>query len=101
MELDAISQPELEQIERIGSVDLVIGILDVERQEKGSNVVAMTREALTELSKPLRAIVVCNNGTHSTAAATPEFFSAPWPVGKAGWVDAPILLFQSELTADR
>jgi hypothetical protein len=72
VELDAISQPELEQIERIGSVDLVIGILDVERQEKGSNVVALTREALTELSKPLRAIVVCNNGTHSTAAATPE-----------------------------
>jgi hypothetical protein len=72
VELDAISQPELEQIERIGSVDLVIGVLDVERQEKGSNVVAMTREALTELAKPLRAIVVCNNGTHSPAAAKPE-----------------------------
>ncbi len=72
MELDAISQPELERIERMGSADLVIGILDAERHEEGSTGVAMTREALTELAKPLRAIVVCNNGTHSPAAATPE-----------------------------
>ena len=34
------------------------------------------------------------------AAATPEFFAAPVPVGKAGWVDAPILLLKSGLTAD-
>ena len=33
MELDAISQPELEQIERIGSADLVVGILDPEHAE--------------------------------------------------------------------
>ena len=33
MELDAISQPELEQIERVGSADLVVGILDGMRQE--------------------------------------------------------------------
>jgi hypothetical protein len=36
-----------------------------------------------------------------TAAATPEFFSAPVPVGKAGCVEAPTLLFQSGLTALR
>ena len=72
MELDAISQPELEQIERIGSADLVIGIFDLERQEDGSTAVAMTREALAELSMPLRAMVVCNNGSHSPSAATPE-----------------------------
>jgi hypothetical protein len=72
VELDAISQPELEQIERVGSADLVIGIFDLEHQENGSNAVAMTREALAELSMPLRAIVVCNNGSHSPPAATPD-----------------------------
>ncbi len=64
MELDTISQPELEQLERIGSADLVIGILDVERQDEGCSAVAMTRDVLKELSKPLRAMVVCSNGTH-------------------------------------
>ncbi len=71
MELDAISQPELEQIERAGSADLVVGIFDLDHQEEGA-AVAMTREALAELSTPLRAIVVCNNGTYSPAVAAPE-----------------------------
>ena len=35
MELDAISQPDLEQIERIGKADIVIGILDLEHREDG------------------------------------------------------------------
>jgi hypothetical protein len=64
VELDAISPPELEQIERLGSADLVIGILGGDGQESGS-AVEMTREALTDLSQPLRAMVVSNNGTHS------------------------------------
>ncbi len=72
MELDAISQPELEQIERIGSADLVVGIFDLERQEGVSTAVTLTREALVDLSKPLRAIVVSNNGTHGPASAAPE-----------------------------
>src|SRR6266853_3277361 len=72
MELDVISQPELEQIERLGSADLVIGIFDLERQVESHAAVEMTREALMELSKPLRAMVVCNNGTHSPAAAMPD-----------------------------
>ena len=72
MELDAISQPELEQIERIGSADLVVGIFDLERQEGISTAVTLTREALVDLSKPLRAIVVSNNGTHGPASAAPE-----------------------------
>jgi len=72
VELDAISQPELEQIERIGSADLVVGIFDLERQEGISTAVTLTREALVDLSKPLRAIVVSNNGTHGPASAAPE-----------------------------
>jgi hypothetical protein len=63
MELDAIPQPELEQIERIGSADLVVGIFDMECLEEGTPI-AMTREALAGFSQPLRAMVVSNNGTH-------------------------------------
>lgn len=72
MELDAISQPELEQIERTGGVDLVIGILGSDHQDQGCSPVAMTLEALKPLSRPLRAMVICNNGTHEASAATPE-----------------------------
>jgi len=72
VELDAISQPELEQIERIGGADLVIGILGADRQEEGSSAIAMTREALAELSKPLRTAVVCGNGAHSPVPAPAE-----------------------------
>ena len=39
MELDAISQPELEQIEKIGTADLVVGIFDLERQDDVSSAV--------------------------------------------------------------
>jgi hypothetical protein len=87
MELDAIPQPELEQIERIGGADLVIGILGHARSEGDGTAVSMTREVLAELSKPLRAMVVCNNGTHSPAAApevpgdnqSPAVFSCSLP----------------------
>jgi len=72
VELDAIPQPELEQIERIGGADLVIGILGHARSQGDGTAVSMTREVLAELSKPLRAMVVCNNGTHSPAAAAPD-----------------------------
>jgi hypothetical protein len=72
VELDAISQPELEQIERVGSADLVIGIFDLEHREEGSTAVAITRDALAEISSPLRAIVVSNNGSHSPVATDPE-----------------------------
>jgi hypothetical protein len=70
VELDAISQPELDQIEQIGRADLVVGIFDLEGKGDGNDV-AMTREALAELGKPLRiplrAIVICNNGVHAPA----------------------------------
>jgi hypothetical protein len=99
VELDAISQPELEQLERIGNADLVIGILGGEGPEQGGSAVETTREALLELSNParppLRAMVVCNKGTHGEAAAKPpvaaekasrdnhvpavSFFSLPLP----------------------
>jgi hypothetical protein len=71
VELDAISQPELELVERVGTADVVVGILDLEHQD-GSSAVAITREALANLSTPLRAMVVCNNGTHAPDETPPE-----------------------------
>jgi glucosylglycerate synthase len=75
VELDTISQPELEQLERIVSADLAIGILDGVCQDEGDSAVAVTREALMELSQPrapLRVMVFCNNGTHASAAPESE-----------------------------
>jgi hypothetical protein len=67
VELDAISQPDLEQLEQLGSSDLVIGILHGEGREETNSAVAMTREALAPLSQPLRAIVVCSNSNHASS----------------------------------
>lgn len=69
MELDAIPQPELEQVERIGSADLVVGIFDLERLEESGTPIALTREALRGFTQPLRAMVVSNNGTHAPVSS--------------------------------
>ena len=76
MELDSLSQPDLEQIERMGSADVVVGVLDLEPLEEGTTAVAITREALAGFTTPLRAMVVCgnpaSNGTHGPVTATLE-----------------------------
>jgi hypothetical protein len=78
VELDAISQPELEQIQRIGSTDLVVGIFDLDHGEQNGNALAMTHEALAEWPQPLRVTVISNNGSH-----------APPPPGPEGATDNP------------
>jgi hypothetical protein len=86
VELDTISQPELEQIERIGRADLVVGIFDLVPKEDDGSAMTMMREALAELSKPLRTTVICNNGAHNPAEVnhanqSPEIstYSLPLP----------------------
>jgi hypothetical protein len=78
VELDAISQPELEQIERIGHADLVIGILDGDGSgsnvpgsaRPGSNgIAAAMRGALAEFSAPLSAVVMAHDGSPAAGAA--------------------------------
>ena len=59
-----VSQPELEQIERLGGADLVVGILDT-HQGDGAAAVATVREAVANLPGTTRAVVVCSNGTSS------------------------------------
>ena len=53
MELDAIPQPELEQIERIGGADLVIGIIGSERPEQNGSAAVMVL-SLIHISEPTR-----------------------------------------------
>jgi hypothetical protein len=90
VELEAVSEPELEQVERLGSADLVVGILDSERKADAGATVAMVREALAELSQIARVVVVCNNGVPGSASKAPEvagdnqpqaisFFTLPAP----------------------
>jgi hypothetical protein len=86
VELDTISQPELEELERVGSADVVIGILDGDSPAGAgggdgleATAEARTREALAEFSNPLRAAIVSNNGTHAPAGAEAAG-SAPSPV---------------------
>jgi hypothetical protein len=72
VELDAVSDPELEQVERLGSADLVVGILDSKNKGDAGAAVAMVREALAELSKIARVVVVSNNGSPGAALKGPE-----------------------------
>jgi hypothetical protein len=62
MALDAIQQPELTQIERIGEADVVVGILDSDHKRDVSATIGMVREAVGKLSNAVRMVVVCNNG---------------------------------------
>src|SRR5580658_9149890 len=74
--MDAVSQPELERIERAGGADLVVGILDPEPDDQAGATIPMVRAALAELSveinRAARVVVLCNNGTHGPAAPAPD-----------------------------
>jgi hypothetical protein len=67
VELDALPQPELERLEQLGNADLVIGILDSEHTAEAGAAIAAVRQALAQLSRVTRAVVVCNNGTQGSA----------------------------------
>jgi len=89
MDLDAVPQPELERLERLGSADLVIGILDSEHAEGAA--VAVVREGLAELPPGTRTVVVCNNGAHGS----PDSTSSEAPGG-----DQPLAVFSYGLAPD-
>jgi glucosylglycerate synthase len=100
VELDAISQPELEQLERIGSADLVIGILDGESppgngSEPSHTAAARTREALAEFANPIRAVVLSNealsNEALSNVALSNGGASAAVAADSAGAAAAPVV----------
>lgn len=70
MQLDAVPQPAVEQIERLGGADLVIGILESEHAEQAGAAVNMVREAVAGLSRVQRAVLISNNGAHGSVPAS-------------------------------
>jgi hypothetical protein len=66
VEPDAVPQPELERIERLGSADLVVGILDG-HAVGAANAAAAVREALAPLSNVARTVLICCDGTQGSA----------------------------------
>lgn len=71
MELDAVSQPALEQIERVQGADLVVGLLRVEHANgDGLAAAAMVREALANFANSPRAVLVVDD--YSGAAPAPD-----------------------------
>jgi glucosylglycerate synthase len=71
VEPDPIPGETLEQIERIGSTDLVVGVLrgDPEGEDDGAG--RLVREALGRLTGAARAVVIHNDGTAATAPKVP------------------------------
>jgi len=66
VEPGAAAQRELERLEQLGSADLVVGVLDQVCTWEGGPV-AVVREALRDLSKVTRVVVVCNDGAAANA----------------------------------
>jgi glucosylglycerate synthase len=62
VELDAIPGETLEQIERIGTTDLVVGVLRSDPEGDAGGAARMVREAVGRLSGEARAVVIHNNG---------------------------------------
>jgi hypothetical protein len=95
VELDAGTQPALEEIERLGGADLVVGILGPGQKDAGS-AVAILRAALGEWSKVERAVVVCVNGSHGPTGPNPDVAEVgeslkvfSWTLPALGLADTP------------
>jgi glucosylglycerate synthase len=58
----------LEQIERIGSTDLLVGVLRSDPEGEDDGAARLVREALGRLSGGARAVVIHNNGTGASAS---------------------------------
>lgn len=69
MELDAIPADTLEQIERIGSADVVVGVLRRDPEGEANGAARLVREALGSLPATGRTVLIHNNGA---AAGTPR-----------------------------
>ncbi len=86
MELDAISQPQLEQFERFTPADVVIGIFDSDHRD--GSPVELVREVLAGLPRPAKTVIVCNH-----PGPVPEAFavdSAPEALESIGVLHSPL-----------
>ena len=73
-ETSALPEQAKQQIEQIGTVDLVIGLADYGASENLAGITGMAREALSRLSRPVRAVLLHRNTGSNSApvAAQPE-----------------------------
>jgi glucosylglycerate synthase len=63
VELDTIPGETLELIERIGSADMVVGVLQNDPEGDADGAARLVREVVGRLSGVARAVVIHNNGT--------------------------------------
>ena len=80
MELNAVPQPALDQIERAQGADLVVGLLRAEAANgDGPAAAALVREALAKFTNSPRAVLVVDDNTGATPAADESPVSIlPW-----------------------
>jgi len=76
--LDTVPQPKLEELERIGGADLVVGILGADHNLSPENAAGIVRDAVGRLSKAVRAVVVCRQ-----CEEVPPSGTKPAPVSEA------------------
>ena len=69
MELEAVSQPAVEQIEKVKGADLLIGVLDPNGDAPGVTAVAVVRQALEAFPQPPRTVLVVENGSGAARIA--------------------------------
>jgi glucosylglycerate synthase len=67
VETEAIAGETLEQIERIGKTDVVVGVLRSDPEGEDDGAARLVREAVSRLSGGARAVVIHNNGTPASA----------------------------------
>jgi hypothetical protein len=69
MELEAVPQPALEQIEQVKGADLLIGVLDPRGDAPGARAVAVVRKALEAFPQPPRTVLVVEDGSGAARIA--------------------------------
>ncbi len=85
MEPDTIPGETLEQIEGIGSTDVVVGVLRSDPEGKDDGAARLVREAIGRLSGGARAVVIHNNGTAASASRTAGSLAEEERVRVLGW----------------
>lgn len=71
-ETSALPEQARQQIEQIGTVDLVIGLADRGPSEDLSRIAGIAREGLTRLSKSVRAVLLHGNAASNTTVGTSQ-----------------------------
>jgi hypothetical protein len=70
-ETSTLPEQAKQQIEQIGSVDLVIGLADPGTSDDLAGIAAKTRQALTQLSKPVRTVLLHRNSNAAPVSTEP------------------------------